>query len=308
MPVARSASGAAQALRAFARAARPQPAYAAPVACCSAPAASTSRALATSAVSRSPDFADAASTSPSSPSSTAPTSSPSSSSPPAFTSRYPPGAGTHLYNPSAASQRAYLESLLGAVGVPNPHLLDEQTAEKTLTHKSGVDKTALYARKMKRSELHAVEREQAQERRGGHNEKFAFVGRRLLRLHLTQHLFSRLSSSNPALLSTVLTSPSQMPLSLESILDTKTLGASVGKIWRLEDALRWREVRGQDGEMTGLWKCRGTGVEGVVGMVFVTQGIDATHRVFEQLVLPHLALPITLERALAAAPAPASSS
>lgn len=44
------------------------------------------------------------------------------------------------------------------------------------------------------------------------------------------------------------------------------------------------------------------------------QGIDATHRVFEQLVLPHLALPITLERALAAAttssnsPSPASGS
>lgn len=34
----------------------------------------------------------------------------------------------------------------------------------------------------------------------------------------------------------------------------------------------------------------------------VSQGIDATNRVFQQLVLPHLALPITLERALAAAP------
>lgn len=62
-----------------------------------------------------------------------------------------------------------------------------------------------------------------------------------------------------------------MPLSIESILDTKTLGASVGKAWRLEEALRWREVRGQDGEMTGLWKCRGAGVEGVIGMVFTTQ-------------------------------------
>lgn len=112
--------------------------------------------------------------------------------------------------------------------------------------------------------------------------------------------------------------------------------------------------------MTGLWKCRGSAVEGVVGMVFTTQvsgpslryfsalrvvrplgqesqserasvsriwpsavmfgrpaavvishtvlmafmiflqGIDATNRVFERLVLPHLALPITLGRALAA--------
>jgi hypothetical protein len=45
-----------------------------------------------------------------------------------------------------------------------------------LTHKSGVDKTALYSRKLKRSELHAVQQEQAQQRSGGHNEKFAFVG------------------------------------------------------------------------------------------------------------------------------------
>ncbi|GAA5882861.1 hypothetical protein JCM3774_006317 [Rhodotorula dairenensis] len=301
MPVARTAS----ALRAFARAARPQPV---PVACCSAPAASTSRALSTAAVARSPDSFTAPS-SRSSPSSAAAPTSGSPSASPAYASRYPSGTGTHLYAPSAASQRAYLESLLDVVGVPNPHLVDEQIAEKTLTHKSGVDKTALYARKMKRSELHAAEQEQAQERRGaGHNEKLAFVGRRLLRLHLTQHLFSRLSSSDPALLSTVLTSASQVPLSIESILDTKTLGASVGKAWRLEDALRWREVRGQDGEMTGLWKCRGTGVEGVIGMVFTTQGIDATHRVFEQLVLPHLALPITLERALAAAPSSSPSS
>ncbi|BGP57065.1 hypothetical protein JCM8202v2_004703 [Rhodotorula sphaerocarpa] len=283
MPVARTTAAAASVVRTFARAARPQPAI-----------ASTSRALATST--------RAAAESPSSPLPPAPRSAAASSSPaPAFSSRYPPGSGTHLYAPSPEAQRAYLASLLDAVGVPNPHLLDEYVAEKTLTHKSGVDKVAAYGRKMKRSEVQAIEREQAQERRAGHNEKFAFIGRRLLRLHLTQHLFSRLSS-NPALLSTVLTSPSQIPLSLESILDTKTLGASVGKVWRLEDALKWREVRGQDGEMTGLWKCRGTGVEGVIGMVFATQGIDATNRVFQQLVLPHLALPITLERALAAAP------
>ncbi|POY71645.1 hypothetical protein BMF94_5340 [Rhodotorula taiwanensis] len=297
MPVARTSSAAVSAVRAFARSVRPQPGPAA--ACCSASVASTSRALSGSAR---PHAAADLSTSQTRFTGTPLSSSGSPGAPGTSPqSRYPPGSGTHLYAPSAESQRAYLESLLDAAGeMPNRHLVDEQIAEKTLTHKSGVDKTAVYGRKMKRSEVHAVEREQAQERRGGHNEKFAFVGRRLLRLHLTQHLFSRLSSSNPALLSTVLTSPSQLPLSIESILDTKTLGASVGKAWRLEEALRWREVRGQDGEMTGLWKCRGSAVEGVVGMVFTTQGIDATNRVFERLVLPHLALPITLERALAA--------
>jgi hypothetical protein len=55
------------------------------------------------------------------------------------------------------------------------------------------------------------------------------------------------------------------------LLETKTLGASVGKAWKLEEALRWREVRGPTGEMTGLWKCRGTAVEAVVGAVYTTQ-------------------------------------
>jgi hypothetical protein len=39
-----------------------------------------------------------------------------------------------------------------------------KTGFVTLTHKSGVDKTALYSRKLKRSELHAVQQEQAQQR------------------------------------------------------------------------------------------------------------------------------------------------
>lgn len=195
MPVARTTAAAASVVRTFARAARPQPGPSlklpclahppsicagrlhafcagldpAPAACCAPAIASTSRALATST--------RAAAESPSSPLPPAPRSAAASSSPaPAFSSRYPPGSGTHLYAPSPEAQRAYLASLLDAVGVPNPHLLDEYVAEKTLTHKSGVDKVAAYGRKMKRSEVQAIEREQAQERRAGHNEKFAFIG------------------------------------------------------------------------------------------------------------------------------------
>lgn len=97
------------------------------------------------------------------------------------------------------------------------------------------------------------------------------LGRRALRLHLTQHLFTRLSSTHPALLSQALTASSHSALSLDAILDTKTLGAGVGRAWRLEEAVRWREVRGPDGEMTGLYKCRGSAVEAVVGAVYTTQ-------------------------------------
>lgn len=35
--------------------------------------------------------------------------------------------------------------------------------------------------------------------------------------------------------------------------------------------MRWREVKGPTGEMTGLWKVRGMGVEAVMGGVFTSQ-------------------------------------
>ncbi|GJN92528.1 hypothetical protein Rhopal_005558-T1 [Rhodotorula paludigena] len=215
-----------------------------------------------------------------------------------------PSSNTHLYAPSPASQHSFLLALLPADTLPNKAVLSTEVAEKALTHKSGVDKSSLY-RRARVGEDHLGQDEGG---RKGHNEKLAFVGRRVLRMHMTQHLFSRLSSSHPSLLSTVLTSAARSPLSLDSILDTKQLGATVGKAWRLEDALRWREQRGPDGEMTGLWKCRGTGVEGVLGAVYTTQGVAASSALFEQLVLPHLDFPRTLSQALSGAPAPSAPS
>ncbi|GAA5935086.1 hypothetical protein JCM3775_004698 [Rhodotorula graminis] len=235
-------------------------------------------------------------------------SSPSSS--PSSSSSLPPRpstAGTHLYAPRPASQHTFLSTLLTQLGpraLPNPDALDLRTAEKALTHKSGVDKGALY-RRSTAGELDAHARSADEGGRIGHNEKLAFVGRRVLRLHLTQHLFTRLSSSHPALLAQALTAPSRSPLSLDALLDTKNLGAGVGRQWGVEGALRWREVRGHDGEVTGLYKCRGSAVEAVVGAVYTTQGIDASSHVFEHLVLPHLALPRSLSAALEGAPAPA---
>jgi len=238
-------------------------------------------------------------------------SSPSPSSSSSSSSSLPPRsftAGTHLYAPAPASQHTFLASLLTQLGpraLPNPDALDRRTAEKALTHKSGVDKGALYRRSS--GEQDAQSRSAEEGGRIGHNEKLAFVGesalprllpvalaglhgathswlasigsltlnsstgRRALRLHLTQHLFTRLSSSHPTLLAQALSAPSRSPLSLDALLDTKNLGAGVGRQWGVEGVLRWREVRGHDGEVTGLYKCRGSAVEAVIGAVYTTQ-------------------------------------
>ncbi|GAA5837506.1 hypothetical protein JCM11251_002124 [Rhodosporidiobolus azoricus] len=271
---------ASSALRSLSGAARPRPAsYARPACSATLSEPSTPRAFSLSAPSRALEGASSSSPSPSS------SFSPSSSS----------TSGTHLFSPSSSSQLSFLRSLLPAQSLPNADLLDEQLAQKVLTHKSGVDKKAVYGRGREG---------EAGEGKGktGHNEKLAFIGRRVLRLHLTTHLLSRLSTSSPALLSSALSQSS-----LDILLDTKTLGASVGKAWKLEDALRWREVRGKDGEMTGLWKCRGSAVEAVVGAIYTTQGLNASTSVFESLVLPNLPLSQTLSAALSGSSSSASS-
>ncbi|GAA6012191.1 hypothetical protein JCM10207_002754 [Rhodosporidiobolus poonsookiae] len=216
-----------------------------------------------------------------------PSSSSPSSPPPPSPHRPSSAPGTHLFSPSPSAQLSFLSALLAPVQqlLPNPALLDEHLAAKALTHKSGVDKRALYGRKEA-----MVQGDQPA--RTGHNEKLAFIGRRALRLHLTTHLLRTLSS-RPALLSTALS-----PASLDTLLETKTLGASVGRAWGLEGALRWREVRDSQGERSGLWKCRGGAVEAVVGAAYTTQGLAASTAVFEQLILPSLSLPATLAGAL----------
>lgn len=108
-------------------------------------------------------------------------------SPPSSSSSYsspPPRSttttNTHLYAPPPTSQHSFLVSLLsplGARGLPNPDVLDVRTAEKALTHKSGIDKQVLYGRRGPT----AASEDRGQETQGeggriGHNEKLAFVG------------------------------------------------------------------------------------------------------------------------------------
>ncbi|GAA6060241.1 hypothetical protein JCM10212_003481 [Sporobolomyces blumeae] len=256
------------ALRTLAHAVRPVaivPARAATPQCCStARALSTSRSVAADvSLPRSPRA------SPSSPA--APTS-------------------QHLYGPSPSTQLSYLESLLEPLHpLPHPALIDRPLAERCLTHKSGVDKGFGSKRRL------ADQGDEGEDvgGRNGNNEKLSFVGRRVLRMYLVMHLTSRLASTHPALLAHAVS-----PRAVDAVLDTKQLGATVGSAWKLERALRWREVRGPDGAMTGLWKVRGMGVESVVGGVYTSQGIETASQLFDQLVLPNLVFPRTLRTAL----------
>ncbi|GAA5897309.1 hypothetical protein JCM5296_000995 [Sporobolomyces johnsonii] len=276
------------ALRSLAQATRPRRATPAPaLACCSTAAPSSSSATVAAAVrpfstSRAPR--EAAAPTP------APSPSSSSFSPPPSRASYdsaPSNPNSNLFAPSPAAQLSYLQDLLAPLEpLPNQHLIERVLAERALTHKSGVEKGPLRRRDGKVAS-------EADGGRNGHNEKLSFVGRRLLRLHLTLHLHTRLSTTHPSLLSNSLSQRA-----LDAVLNTKQLGATVGAVWRLEDAMRWREVRGPDGMMTGLWKIRGMGVEAIVGAAFTTQGIETSSRLFHQLILPHLDFPRALQAAL----------
>lgn len=82
-------------------------------------------------------------------------------------------------------------------------------------------------------------------------------------MHLALFLSQSLAAT-PTLLSSHLTQPA-----MDRYLETKQLGASVGRAWELESIMRWREVRGLDGEPSGLYKTRGAVLEAIVGGVYL---------------------------------------
>ncbi|KAK4701847.1 hypothetical protein P7C70_g4382, partial [Phenoliferia sp. Uapishka_3] len=134
------------------------------------------------------------------------------------------------------------------------------------------------------------------------------LGRRILRLHLTLHLSTALESY-PDLSQHYITQKS-----IDSLLETRELGASAGATLGLERAMRWREVRMPTGTMGGLFKARGSCLEALAGAVYMThifkadlpfnsalsfiQGIAASKKLFEASILPNMSLPGTLTRAL----------
>lgn len=86
----------------------------------------------------------------------------------------------------------------------------------------------------------------------------------MLRLHLTLFLTTALLHAPASVSSQHLSAAS-----LDQLLETRQLGATAGKELGLENALRWREVVGANGEPTGLFKSRGSMVEALVGAVYM---------------------------------------
>ncbi|KAK4046891.1 hypothetical protein OIV83_005787 [Microbotryomycetes sp. JL201] len=185
-------------------------------------------------------------------------------------------SGSTLYSPTTDVMTQHVARLLGSVNLK----LEPSVIQRALTHKSAINKTR------------PSSPQEVQDRLVGHGEKLAFIGRRVLRLHLAAYLSTALVHDSYAQ-ATYLSDES-----LSRILETKELGANVGRVWGLERALRWREVRGPNGEMTGLYKSRGTAVEALLGAIYTQQGIEASTKTFNELVLPHLSLTSGLRRAI----------
>lgn len=93
-----------------------------------------------------------------------------------------------------------------------------------------------------------------------HNLRLSFLGRRVLRMHLTLFLVESRGIGEGAMTAE----------SVERALETKELGAGVGRTWALERAMRWREVRAPNGEVSGLYKARGMALEALIGAVYLT--------------------------------------
>lgn len=89
------------------------------------------------------------------------------------------------------------------------------------------------------------------------------TGRRVLRLHLTLFL-QKASIGNAPLATKELSQPL-----IDRYLETKELGAGAGRAWALESVMRWREVRGPNGEPSGLYKTRGAALEAIIGAVYL---------------------------------------
>ncbi|KAG9122393.1 hypothetical protein FRC07_001269 [Ceratobasidium sp. 392] len=73
-------------------------------------------------------------------------------------------------------------------------------------------------------------------------------------------------------------------------VDTRALGSIVGNAWELDRVMRWVPNRTGDSISNdlGLYKVRGTTVEGVVGGAFFQFGGVAAHRLFHTRLLPHV--------------------
>ncbi|KIJ35244.1 hypothetical protein M422DRAFT_79394, partial [Sphaerobolus stellatus SS14] len=123
----------------------------------------------------------------------------------------------------------------------------------------------------------------------GHNGRLSFIGRRVLQTYLL--LFLHECTLAPAPFAPRKTDPKSYDEISEKMLDTYVLGEHVGGAWQLERIMRWTpaipeldtlkaETPGRILHSSGLYKVRGTTVEGVMGGIFHQFGGSIAHRVF----------------------------
>ncbi|KAG8734380.1 hypothetical protein FRC12_018544 [Ceratobasidium sp. 428] len=128
----------------------------------------------------------------------------------------------------------------------------------------------------------------------GNNNRFSFVGRRVLKAYLLAflHAHTPITPTPPLTQSPSDPSPdtriSQLPMPssvleddfdeiADKAIDTRALGSMVGNVWELERVMRWAPSRVGESRLSdpGLYKVRGTTVEAVVGGVFFQFVSDA---------------------------------
>ncbi|KIS67900.1 mitochondrial 54S ribosomal protein mL57 [Mycosarcoma maydis] len=140
--------------------------------------------------------------------------------------------------------------------------------------------------------LRAVTHESYLNAREGHNRRFAFLGRRTLKLLTTLYLHARLQSTTKGdaahnYISRLLESPT----GVDSILTTHRLGDKIGRELGLENVMRWTPAV-SDGQVgpreTGLFKVRGVAVEALVGAIYHQKGASEASKFFQRWILPSL--------------------
>ncbi|KAG8995968.1 hypothetical protein FRB90_012863 [Tulasnella sp. 427] len=132
----------------------------------------------------------------------------------------------------------------------------------------------------------------------GHNNRLAFLGRRVLNSSLVMFLHeARLVGSREAGASSESIFNSQesemsYQAVVDSVLDSYPLGGQVGRPWNVDRITRWISALPQNAPETakssGKNAARAATIEAIVGFVFHQYGATTAHRLFHTQVLPHL--------------------
>ncbi|KAG8979906.1 hypothetical protein FRC05_007349 [Tulasnella sp. 425] len=132
----------------------------------------------------------------------------------------------------------------------------------------------------------------------GHNNRLAFLGRRVLNssLVLFLHEARLMASTESGASGESRFNPQESEMSyqavVDSVLDSYPLGGQVGRAWDVDRVTRWISALPQNAPETakssGKNAARAATIEAIVGFVFHQYGATTAHRLFHTRILPHL--------------------